>query len=93
MFVKSKIFLLLLTSFILLYSPFIVHAFLTGSIYSNLFFRFLEFFIGVKLCSLVNEIKNSHIENYMFYPWMVLLELFVLIVGVIVVVKQNIHKN
>ena len=41
----------------LFWAPLVVHAFSTESIYANPFFRGLEFFIGVLLCSLPVKLK------------------------------------
>lgn len=58
---KSKMLIAGLCAFILLYSPIIIVRFSLANIYSNPFFRSLEFFIGVILASLnwndLSEIK------------------------------------
>ena len=49
---RAKWIVLAICTAILFWSPLVVHTFKTDSIYSNPFFRGLEFFIGVLLCSL-----------------------------------------
>lgn len=49
---RTKWIVLAICTAILFWSPLVVHTFKTDSIYSNPFFRGLEFFIGVLLCSL-----------------------------------------
>ena len=49
---RAKLIALVLSLFVLFWSPLVVHTFSTDSIYSNPFFRGLEFFIGVLLASL-----------------------------------------
>lgn len=58
---KNKIFILLMCVGMLLYSPIITHWFHTANIYSNPFFRGLEFAIGVLLASIKDEAKESKI--------------------------------
>ena len=52
MSVRAKLIAMALCLFVLFWSPLVVHTFGTDSIYSNPFFRGLEFFIGVLLASL-----------------------------------------
>lgn len=49
---RTKWVALAICTAVLFWSPLVVHTFKTDSIYSNPFFRGLEFFIGVLLCSL-----------------------------------------
>lgn len=83
---KNKIFILLMCIGILLYSPIITHWFHTANIYSNPFFRGLEFTIGVLLASIKDEVKESKI----LYTWGGFLELGILILGVTIAAKLNI---
>jgi len=55
---KAKVLAIALSIVVLLWSPVVVHYFSTDSIYSNPFFRGLEFFIGVLLCSLPVKWKS-----------------------------------
>ncbi len=52
---KSRILLVSVCAFILLWSPFVVFRFQCGSIYSNPFFRLLEFTTGLALANLNNS--------------------------------------
>lgn len=63
---KSKIKMLLLSVLVLLWSPFIVWKFQTGAIYSNPFFRILEFIIGILLCSMKDEISRLSIARFLY---------------------------
>ncbi|WP_312103047.1 acyltransferase family protein [Pygmaiobacter massiliensis] len=91
---KAKITLIGLCSFLLLYSPFIVATFQTYNIYSNPFFRLLEFTIGILLASLWLDIKdNRFVKKYLFNWWTIAIENLLYIVGVTLAVKINIGVN
>ena len=72
---------------VLFWSPLVVHMFKTDSIYSNPFFRGLEFFIGVLLCSLPIRARIAKI----LATWKALLvEVLLLVAGVSIAVRLNI---
>ncbi len=85
---KDKIIILCVCIFILLYSPFIVRGFKISNIYSNPFFRCLEFFIGILLCSL-KEDEKCFSSKLWGNPILVLLEFAVLIAGVTLGVRSG----
>ncbi len=78
---RDKIIILCLCVFILLYSPFVVRGFKISNIYSNPFFRCLEFIIGLILCSLKEDDK-CFLSKLWGNPFVVILEFVILIVGV-----------
>lgn len=68
---------------ILFYSPIVVGALDLDTIYSNPFFRLCEFCIGMLLCSIWISIRdNRRYKKYFAKYWVVIAELFVLILGV-----------
>ena len=72
---------------ILLWSPLVVHTFKTDSIYANPFFRGLEFFIGVLLCSLSIRAEIAKV----LATWKVFVaEAVLLIAGISIAVRLNI---
>lgn len=84
---RTKWMSLALCSAILFWSPLVVHTFKTDSIYSNPFFRGLEFFIGVLLCSLPIRAGIAKI----LATWKSLLvEVLLLVAGVSIAVRLNI---
>lgn len=66
---KTKLVLLILIVFVLLYSPFVVWYFDLSSIYSNPFFRLLEFFIGAIIASMKDRLDESKIIKKYVYNW------------------------
>lgn len=81
---RTKWMALAVCTAVLFWSPLVVHTFSTDSIYSNPFFRGLEFFIGVVLASLPVNAK-------WFATWKAFIaEVVLLIVGVSVAVKLDI---
>lgn len=81
---KAKLVTLAACLFVLLWAPLVVHAFSTDSIYSNPFFRGLEFFIGVLLCSL------PAVKSGILCTWKALIvEWSILVVAVSVAVHLN----
>lgn len=92
---KEKIIIIIILSFILLYSPFIVSKFDVYNIYSNPFFRILEFSIGVFLSSLIidREGLKTNAPNQLFAIISFLLELALLIVLVTIGINLNIGVN
>ena len=81
---RAKLVAIALSVIILFWSPLVVHTFSTDSIYSNPFFRGLEFFIGVVLASL--PVNAKWIATWKAF----IAEAVLLIVGVSVAVKLNI---
>ncbi|WP_026664662.1 acyltransferase family protein [Butyrivibrio sp. FC2001] len=88
--IRSKVILILIIAIVLLHSPFIVYFFGTSGIYSNPFFRILEFTIGVLLCSMMTNISECKFSNYLFSWWAVIVEYIILIAGVTVALKVGI---
>ena len=84
---RTKWIALAICAAVLLWSPLVVHTFKTDSIYSNPFFRGLEFFIGVLLCSLPIRAGIAKI----LATWMALIvEVFLLVAGISIVVRLNV---
>lgn len=84
---RTKWMSLAICTAILFWSPLVVHTFKTDSIYSNPFFRGLEFFIGVLLCSL--PIRDGIAK--ILATWKALLvEVLLLVAGVSIAVRLNI---
>ncbi len=91
--IKSKLIIMALCCFILLYSPFIVKHFKTEKIYSDPFFRMLEFIIGVILCSVITII-NTEGDNRFLFTWKAfILEYMILIVLVSVGIYYEIEPK
>lgn len=88
---RLKVFLTALSIGILLYSPFIVILFEQPSIYTNPFFRMLEFFIGILTASLVQESAGSgHLKKILANKLVLFLELILLIESVKTLYKLEI---
>ena len=84
---RAKWMSLAICTAILFWSPLVVHTFKTDSIYSNPFFRGLEFFIGVLLCSL--PIRDGFAK--ILATWKALLvEVLLLVAGISIAVRLNI---
>jgi peptidoglycan/LPS O-acetylase OafA/YrhL len=84
---RTKWVVLAICTAILFWSPLVVHTFKTDSIYSNPFFRGLEFFIGVLLCSLPIRTGIAKI----LATWKALLvEVLLLVAGISIAVRLNI---
>ena len=80
---RAKLLAMGLCLLVLFWSPLVVHTFSTDSIYSNPFFRGLEFFVGVLLCSL-------RVKWNLMVTWKALLvEVFVLVAGISLAVRLN----
>ena len=76
--------------FVLLYSPLPVGYFRMGEIYTNPFFRLLEFSIGALLCSLLPDIKRSARAHFLFSPWTFFVEYLLLIAGIKLILYRDI---
>lgn len=91
---KEKIILLIFAIFTLLYSPFIVRAFETANIYSNPFFRFMEFLVGIILSALHEKLKaQKAIKKYFLTIPAIIVETIIMIIGVTLAVKCNLFAN
>lgn len=87
---KTKIILIFLSALILLVAPLIVKAFEINSIYSNPFFRGLEFLIGILIAYIIKEINLPK----MIGTWFAfIIEFLVLIIGVTVAFNLNIGRG
>ena len=84
---RAKWIVLAICTAILFWSPLVVHTFKTDSIYSNPFFRGLEFFIGVLLCSL--PIKASVAKLLATWKAFVV-EILLLVAGISIAIRLNI---
>lgn len=82
--IRAKLVALGVSALILFWSPLVVHTFSTDSIYSNPFFRGLEFFIGVVLASL--PVNAKWLASWKSF----IVEAVLLVVGVSVAVKLNV---
>ena len=88
---KTKIILLILSVFVLLYSPIVVWYFDLSSIYSNPFFRLLEFFIGAIIASMKDKFDESKTIQKYAYHWSFVSCISVLMIcGVTLAVKLRI---
>ena len=84
---RTKWMALAICTAILFWSPLVVHTFKTDSIYSNPFFRGLEFFIGVLLCSLPIRTGIAKI----LATWkLLILETLLLVSGISLAARLNI---
>ena len=84
---RTKWMALAICTAVLLWSPLVVHTFKTDSIYANPFFRGLEFFIGVLLCSLPIRAGIAKV----LATWKVFVaEAVLLIAGISIAVRLNV---
>lgn len=89
--VKDKWRGIIICGAVLLWAPLIVNAFHTESVYGNPFYRCLEFFIGIILASLYENLnKNKH--SFLFTWKCFLIELFILIGGVSLLFYMDIGR-
>ena len=84
---RAKWIVLAICTAILFWSPLVVHTFKTDSIYSNPFFRGLEFFIGVLLCSL--PIKASVAKLLATWKAFVV-EILLLVAGISIAIRLHV---
>lgn len=88
---KTKIIAIIFLAFILLYSPIIVWKFNLVTIYSNPFFRILEFCIGILLASLTIYVKDNKFVTKFINNWFsIFIEFLLMIIGITVAFKLNI---
>lgn len=84
---RAKWIVLTICTAILFWSPLVVHTFKTDSIYSNPFFRGLEFFIGVLLCSLPIRAGIAKI----LATWKAfVVEILLLVAGISIAIRLNV---
>lgn len=87
---RTKIYIILVLSGILLWSPFVEYFFKCQSIYSNPFFRALEFAIGILVCQMNMERSTGNwLTLFLRKPSVCLLSVIVLVSGVSI--AQYIH--
>lgn len=79
---KTKIIILLCLSFILLYSPFVQHAYHLNSIYENPFFRLIEFSIGVIIAQLSSSFNQSRFIKFISKPLVLIVILILFVIAV-----------
>lgn len=80
---KRRLILIIILSAILLYSPFVKSYFNLQSIYSNPFFRLLEFYIGVLVCQMnLKQESQCKIIQFLRKPAICILTIITLLVGV-----------
>jgi len=84
---RTKWIALAICTAILFWSPLVVHTFKTDSIYSNPFFRGLEFFIGVLLCSLP---MKAGVAKWIATRKALLVEILLLVAGISIAIRLNI---
>lgn len=90
--IKHKIFVFILITGILIYAPVIVDKFNTASIYSNPFFRGLEFILGITLASMMEEILAKKVLQKILCNWIaIIVEFLVFILAVTICVKKEFH--
>lgn len=87
---KNRIWLVLLLSVVLLWSPFVQHYFELQTIYTNPFFRALEFIIGILVSQLNNSIKPCKLILLLRNPFVCVVSIVSLIVGVTVAKQLDI---
>lgn len=91
---KTKIALLLISIGILLYAPIVIWVFEISGIYSNPFFRMLEFIIGVIIASILAENKNnSFLSKILLNKIAIIIELIILIIGITMAYKLGISPG
>lgn len=87
---RARVLAILVLSVVLLWSPFVEYFFNCQSIYSNPFFRMLEFIIGILVCQM--NMKYDTIDKFTQFlrqPWVCFLSVIALVLCVSV--AQYIH--
>lgn len=87
---KNRLLVLGLLSFILLYSSVVVWYFNLNSIYSNPFFRLVEFCIGMILFSFKEDIEKNKFCKILLNKYAIIIELLIFIISVSISVYLNI---
>ena len=90
---KSKVFMIVLLAGILLWSSVIVHKFALNTIYSNPFFRCLEFIIGSLIAQLSIEEKSNWFILFLKEPSVCIITIFVLVGGVSIAYRIGIPHD
>ena len=90
---RNKIVLIFVLSAILLWSPFVQHYFRLQSIYSNPFFRALEFSIGVLISQLNLSSGPKKIIIFLRKPFVCIVSMACLITGITVARQNNIPAD
>lgn len=81
--IRIRFILLILTGFIMLHAPIVIHVFEQESIYPNPIFRMIEFFMGVLLASLFREpCVSRFVESFLARKTVLCLEAAVLLAAV-----------
>lgn len=80
---RSRMHVIIVLTCILLWSPFVEYFFKCQSIYSNPFFRSLEFAIGILVCQMnIKHVTDSRLIRFFRKPWVCLSSVILLILGV-----------
>lgn len=90
---KTRLVLILVFSAILLWSPFVQHYFHLQTIYSNPFFRALEFSIGILVSQLNTTDSPCKLILFLRKPFVCVVSFICLIVGVTVARMNNIPAD
>ena len=90
--VRARSVLFIICGGILLYAPFVQHIFKTGSIYSNPFFRCLEFIIGMLLASFKLD-AGKKAKKILYNWWTIFISTVIMIAGVTIGVELNISPG
>ena len=90
--VRTRSALSIICGGILLYAPFVQYTFNTGSIYSNPFFRCLEFIIGMLLASFKLD-AGEKAKKILYNWWTIFISTVILIAGVTIGVELNIFPG
>lgn len=87
---KVKLWLVLILVAVLLYAPIICKLYDTASIYSNPFFRGIEFFIGILLASFKVDFKNSKLLKLVSNYTSIIIASFIMFICITMLVKWNV---
>lgn len=90
--VRARSVLFIICGGILLYAPFVQYIFNTGSIYSNPFFRCLEFIIGMLLASFKLD-AGKKAKKFLYNWWTIFISTVIMIAGVTIGVELNISPG
>ncbi|MFR8329050.1 MAG: acyltransferase family protein [Clostridium fessum] len=89
--VQQKMIYFFVGLIIMLWSPIVILKFNLSNIYSNPFFRMLEFFMGAILCSLKGQIEKLPISKKIYSPITICVEWIALIAMISVGIKLNVQ--
>ena len=90
--VRARSVLFIICGGILLYAPFVQYILNTGSIYSNPFFRCLEFIIGMLLASFKLD-AGKKAKEFLYNWWTIFISTIIMIAGVTIGVELNISPG